>query len=195
MGQLHNLHPSLFDGTKYQVNQPPPPAVDVEAAADAAFEAKYTAAEDRGTHLTMFAPARTLAASHSAERPYSRDPKEWAANKVAQSKREQPIGSGRPAEPGENTTYESVRQHGVQTPVLVSQGDSLEGTPGYTLHHGHHRVYSANEINPQMEIPLVHRERNQGDSDSSMMSMGGAYVSDVTHFRGWTDPTVKDHEY
>jgi hypothetical protein len=194
MGQGHNLHPSLFGASKYQV-APKAPAAAPEVDPDDAFIAKMTAAEDRGTHLTMFAQAKTLAGSHSAERSHYEAPKDFQMRKLQESRREQPTGSGIPVSSGANSTYESIQKYGVQTPVLVSQSDNFDGSPAYTLHHGHHRVYTSNKIDPEREIPLVHRMqgRGQGDPMASLISMGGDYIGE--QFKGWTDPTVTPRDY
>jgi hypothetical protein len=203
MGQSHNLQGRLFSATPYFRQSIPaaPSEVDAEAAADDAFMQKLMRREDRGTHLRMFEQAGVLARSPSDERPHGRDPKEWIANKVKEAKTQAPTGSGVPASAGENTTYESVRKHGVQTPVLVTQGDNGDGSPHYSLQHGHHRVYSAAEQNPAQEVPLVHtysryggerwRPENEKTSQAaSHQSMGGEYVEG-----GWTDPTTAKRHF
>ena len=50
---------------------------------------------------------------------------------------------------------ESVRKHGVQTPVWVDWGKK-------TLVEGHHRVAAAHDINPEMWIPVRSAEVVKG---------------------------------
>jgi hypothetical protein len=119
----------------------------------------------------LFERAGVLAKSRSSEQyGSSRLKEDFIANKLEQSKQELPTGKGTSAGPGENTLYESIKQHGVKHPVRVSQGKD----DSYTVHHGHHRIYSANEIDPQMWIPLT---------DDSKQSMG---------MKGWQDPTTPE---
>jgi ParB-like chromosome segregation protein Spo0J len=46
--------------------------------------------------------------------------------------------------------YDSIKKHGVQRPVTVSRYS--DGS--YELSDGHHRVSSAMDIDPEMEIPV-----------------------------------------
>lgn len=46
--------------------------------------------------------------------------------------------------------YDSIKKHGVQRPVTVSR--YLDGS--YELSDGHHRVASAMDINPEMDVPV-----------------------------------------
>ena len=49
--------------------------------------------------------------------------------------------------------YESIKEHGVQSPVRVhDRYVDTEGIP--TIINGHHRIAAANDINPNMEIPI-----------------------------------------
>jgi hypothetical protein len=119
--------------------------------------------------LRMFEQAGVLAYSPSSEHAYG-SKEDFVDNKLEESKRQLPTGGGYEAGPGENTTFESIKKHGVKHPVRVSQGKNNS----YTVHHGHHRIYSANEIDPSMWIPLT---------DDSRQSMG---------MKGWQDPTTPE---
>jgi len=55
---------------------------------------------------------------------------------------------------GETTLFDSIKNHGVLTPVMVEHQDD----GGVILHNGHHRVSVANELNPQMYIPIRYSE-------------------------------------
>ena len=51
----------------------------------------------------------------------------------------------------DDTLHESIRQHGVRDKVMITHG-----ADGAFLHDGHHRVASAYDVNPAMEIPIEH---------------------------------------
>ena len=59
-------------------------------------------------------------------------------------------GAGR-FNPGGPSLVESVRAHGVIEPVQV-----WHGSEGTWLSNGHHRVATADHINPSMEVPVDH---------------------------------------
>lgn len=199
MGQAHNLQGRLFSATPYFRQSIP--ATPAPEDPDDAFMRRLGEREDRGTHLRMFEQAGVLARSRSSENDGRRSHEDFVANKLVQAHREIPTGSGHPASPGENTTYESVRKYGVHTPVLVTQGDSYDGSPSYELQHGHHRVYSAADQNPAQEIPLVHTYSRHGSDrrkpenkdtvqSASRISMGEDYVEG-----SWKDPTVQPRHF
>jgi hypothetical protein len=119
--------------------------------------------------LKLFERAGVLAASPSVEinNPAFKD--RFVAQKLEQSRTEMPTGRGKTAPPGVNTTYESIKQYGVKHPVAVKQ----TGEGSYILQHGHHRVYSANDINPDMWVPLTHDGGSHGNEEGD-----------------WEDPTI-----
>lgn len=119
--------------------------------------------------LKMFEKAGILANSYSSENVlFPKD--QFIEEKLHEAKYNPPTGRGGNAGPGENTTYESIKKYGVRHPVYVTQ----HGNDVYTLHHGHHRVYVANDIDPEMLVPIT---------ESQYESAG---------YNGWQDPTVPE---
>ena len=51
--------------------------------------------------------------------------------------------------------YDSIKEKGVQKPVLISPNPSYK-SPGFHLSEGHHRVAAAADIDPNMLIPVKH---------------------------------------
>jgi len=136
--------------------------------ADTRLDEKYA------TQLKMFERAGVLADSPTVEYPSEVSKDKFIAMKLDQSKTEMPTGRGKTAPEGVNTTYESIKKYGVKNPVKVDQ----QGNGKYKLLHGHHRVYSANDINPDMWIPLT------DDSGESYGSREGS----------WEDPTTPNED-
>lgn len=50
--------------------------------------------------------------------------------------------------------YQSIREKGVQTPVSLTFNRRLQQN---TIDNGHHRIVAANDINPEMEIPVQYK--------------------------------------
>lgn len=73
-----------------------------------------------------------------------------STNKVRSAKNSPEHGSLDELKPGETSLYESIRKEGVRTPINVVEGESDK--PMVT--EGHHRVFSAADIDPDMEIPV-----------------------------------------
>jgi len=124
--------------------------------------------------LKLFEKAKILASSPSDEQEMMglyREP--FVEQKLEESHNTVSSGSGETAPDGVNTTYESVKKYGVQNPVRVKQ----HGEGNYTLVHGHHRVYSANDIDPEMWIPLRHGPITDAEIDAE-----------------WTDPTQPEDD-
>ena len=146
-------------------------------------EAKWDAEDS--VQLKMFERAGVLAASPASEKSPNRSKGDFVARKLEESHRqaffphESPsVRSLLPEERGVvNTTYESVQKYGVRNPVLVRQ----TGNNSYVLEHGYHRVYSANDIDPDMLVPLAHYSSKEDRRSASRASMG---------FEGWHDPTT-----
>ena len=142
--------------------------------------------EDDPVQLKMFEHAGVLADSPSYERSPWTPKKQFIDQKLEESHNqaffphESPsTRSLRPEERGVvNTTYESIRQHGVRNPVLVRQ----TGEDKYVLDHGHHRVYSAADINPNMLVPLVHTTNSDPNRHAAAQASLG--------YEGWHDPTT-----
>jgi hypothetical protein len=61
-----------------------------------------------------------------------------------------------------NSLHDSIRQHGVLDPVTIVHGIRPKtGKPFSDLAEGHHRVASAHDVNPNMIIPLEHKEPHE----------------------------------
>jgi hypothetical protein len=71
-------------------------------------------------------------------------------NKVRSAKNSPEHGGEDELGPGDTSLYESIRREGVRTPINVVEGES--DLPMIT--EGHHRVFSAADIDPNMEIPV-----------------------------------------
>ena len=120
--------------------------------------------------LKMFEKAGILANSYSSEKPPSQTKEKFIERKLEESDYQNSSGNGKTAKEGENTLRESIKQHGIQHPVHVTQ----HGDDKYTLRHGHHRVYVANDIDPEMLVPIT---------EDSTEALG---------FTGWQDPTLTE---
>ena len=57
-------------------------------------------------------------------------------------------------EEGTTSLYDSIKKHGVKTPVELWTLD--DNSP--MVKNGHHRIVSANDINPNMYIPVSYDE-------------------------------------
>jgi hypothetical protein len=55
---------------------------------------------------------------------------------------------------GEKTIYESIKERGIVSPVSLG----LAADEGEYINDGHHRVTVANELNPEMYIPIRYQE-------------------------------------
>ena len=113
--------------------------------------------------LKLFVTARELM-NFPAGDAGDDDESEWGAS-LAESPKlterkllESKTGTENEAEvrrnPDEESLHESIRKHGVLTPVLVQQTDVGDTW----LLNGHHRVATAYDINPVMYIPLTYTE-------------------------------------
>jgi hypothetical protein len=133
--------------------------------------------------LPMFRQAKELVNMRSLERP----PTDlgFVDRKLRQSKSQSSLGDGKAPVEGELTTYESIKKHGVQNPVSVTVAPPPFNFPrSEALNHGHHRVYSANEIDPGMEIPVSYRRKDDPPSPE-------AWVEPTAPRRGrWADHPV-----
>lgn len=130
------------------------------------------------TQLPMFVPAGDLADNskviHAEESEYAEtdgmSADSFQRMKVAQSRRPgsendtQDRVRGNPSVP---SLYQSIEREGVQTPVSLSLEPSLDDPEGsgprsMTLFDGHHRTFSAAQIDPSMEVPVTF-EHNLGE--------------------------------
>ena len=112
--------------------------------------------------LAMFTPAEQLRAivpgdAEAARRAglFRADEKLWA-DKLRESK--QTLGSGSPDEGTWRPLYDDIAKSGVKQPVWVGHPPGAAGPP--MVIEGHHRIASAADINPKMEVPVRHYERN-----------------------------------
>jgi len=55
---------------------------------------------------------------------------------------------------GSGTLYDSIKRHGVVKPVTLV---GIDGDTKLILEDGHHRIVSAHDIDPNMEIPVNYR--------------------------------------
>lgn len=73
--------------------------------------------------------------------------------KLAESKEGGEKVAWKRAQPGEKTLHQSIKEKGVMTPVgvgLRKKGTNVEEF----INDGHHRVAAANDINPDMYVPV-----------------------------------------
>ncbi len=121
--------------------------------------------------LEMFTPAEQLRAivpgdAEAARRAgmFRADENMWA-DKLRESK--QPY---RPL-------YDDIAKSGVKQPVWVGHPPGATGPP--MIIEGHHRIASAADINPKMEVPVRHYERNWLNSKSPQ---GVPHLSETKRF-------------
>jgi hypothetical protein len=114
--------------------------------------------EHFGPQLEMFVPAGAFEAAARADRLvlgdlYDGDIGSLVNEKVQESEVGPPGGThGRRALPGKTTLYKSIKKHGVKEPVIISHEDDLVPELG----DGHHRAFTAADIDPKTEVGLVH---------------------------------------
>jgi len=72
---------------------------------------------------------------------------EWAREEVKNKKMMESMEDGPHREP---PLYEDIAKHGVQSPVTLVRDPSGRNE----LFNGHHRVYSAADMNPDMLVPV-----------------------------------------
>jgi hypothetical protein len=56
--------------------------------------------------------------------------------------------------------YESIQKHGVKKPVTIGIDDN-----GTWVSNGHHRIVSANQVNPDMYVPHEYYDHKQALAD------------------------------
>ena len=105
--------------------------------------------------LRMFIPARELmdhAAGHTEGYDGNyltmRNSPKMYAWKLEESKH-----SGWNENRTNDTLYENIKKEGVKSPVSLRL-NSLSNLPGPQINDGHHRIASAHDIDPNMEIPV-----------------------------------------
>jgi hypothetical protein len=109
----------------------------------------------QGEQLRMFIPARELmdhAAGHTEgyDGQYvkmSNSPKMYA-NKLGES-----VRGGWNGNTSSDTLYENIKKEGVKSPISLRL-KSFSNLPGPQINDGHHRIASAHDIDPNMEVPV-----------------------------------------
>lgn len=73
-----------------------------------------------------------------------------------ESLKEDKIGESMAIEDAKGKTlYESIRDAGVKKPITIASApNDASGTTSHMLYGGHHRLFSAEDIDPNMMIPL-----------------------------------------
>lgn len=120
-----------------------------------------------GEQLQMFMPARELMNVHAGDSwpiviGHQRDPfpdglkylKPMSEDKDTYNVK---VWGGR-----ERDLPESIKEKGVEEPVSIIH---IKQFPHKMISDGHHRVATANSIDPNMEIPVVHHASKFWDED------------------------------
>ena len=99
--------------------------------------------------LQMFIPAGELHTADmvsdveiNAAEVYETPDELWD-RKLTESKRREPFDASR---------HEDIAKHGILRPVVLTEG---------TIRDGYHRVAIANDLNPDTEVPIEHKERTE----------------------------------
>jgi len=74
--------------------------------------------------------------------------------KLENAKRNSAFSSWREPKKGEKTIYESIKERGIVSPVSIGLRKNEKGDTEEYINDGHHRVTVANEIDPEMYIPV-----------------------------------------
>jgi hypothetical protein len=108
--------------------------------------------------LEMFTPAERLRAILPGDAEAARragllraDENLWS-DKLRESK------AGHGSQSSSRSLYDDIAKSGVKEPVWVGHPPGAAGPP--KIIEGHHRIASAADINPKMEVPVRHYERN-----------------------------------
>jgi ParB-like chromosome segregation protein Spo0J len=99
--------------------------------------------------LKMFMQAHELMDVAAADTP------KWDSLNVHQPMRERKLKESK-----ERKLYDSIAESGVQKPVTLDTMSFNEDDPSdfeEVIRDGHHRVAAANDINPNMYIPVEYR--------------------------------------
>lgn len=114
------------------------------------------------TQLPMFMPAGDLADPSRvvpAEADLGYDPASLREDKIEESRAPGSSVDTQEPQAGASSLRASVAAHGVREPVSLSlepDPEDIEGSGPHSmwLFDGHHRVYTAADINPRMEVPV-----------------------------------------
>jgi hypothetical protein len=72
------------------------------------------------------------------------------------------------------TLRDSIAREGVRSPVDLHHPTSYSEDRRPELGEGHHRVFTANDLNPNMEVPVRHKEYDANSfGDPGSRSLGG----------------------
>ena len=112
--------------------------------------------------LAMFMPAGELAKMKMGDTRKGETSKDVMARKLKESKVGAENEAWREPNEGEKTLHESIKQKGVQQPVTIVHGTRPKTGEAFSdLQEGHHRVASANAVNPKMLVPVEHKEPHE----------------------------------
>jgi hypothetical protein len=123
----------------------------------------------QGKQLSMFLPAKVLRGMRphmgdiEAETEAWDDYKEPGVSGPGMRKKKRFMWQVKLDESNYDNLYDSIASEGVQTPVPIEH----YGKNKTRLAGGHHRVASAYDINPDMEIPVEHETRTHFRRDEA----------------------------
>lgn len=102
----------------------------------------------QGEQLAMFMPAHALMDYSSSESRYPRGASTRVDTELHDEKLKESQTSG---------LLEKIRDQGVKEPVsILIRKHETTWDDYHQLWNGHHRVVSANNVNPNMEVPVWH---------------------------------------
>ena len=100
--------------------------------------------------LEMFTPAERLRAIVPGDAD--------AARRAGLLRADEQVWETKLRESKQRPLYDDIAKSGVKEPVWVGHPPGAAGPP--KIIEGHHRIASAADINPKMEVPVRHYERN-----------------------------------
>lgn len=114
------------------------------------------AQEHLSGQLSMFVPARELMGYTSGHTEAFSDKYLLLSEspgvikeKLQESKSGVASGAYLPKKTGQESLYDSIKKEGVRSPIALRVHKN-----GVQINDGHHRVVAANDINPDMEVPV-----------------------------------------
>ena len=111
--------------------------------------------ENLSEQLSMFIPARELM-SYTAGHTEGYDDLYLTMNNSPQmyaKKLQESKKYGWNGNTSKDTLYQNIKKTGVKSPVSLRL-KNLSGLPGPQINDGHHRIASAYDIDPNMEVPV-----------------------------------------
>jgi hypothetical protein len=114
--------------------------------------------------MSLFLQAKDfmgLTAGHQEDGDYGdyrllKDSPKLNARKLRESKTGAASSTFQDAPKGRDTLYESIKKEGVTSPVSLWVTPEDDGWKTM-INDGHHRIAAANDINPEMFIPVTYR--------------------------------------